>query len=154
MKKSLLCLAICLLSGVLFAQDAVNAPVQEPSFKVALQGEQSIFAPGTVIPFTFTYTFPETLCCGAWRAFAYETMVPKNFAEAVNVKAAGSDPRWRMICFMGWNWTSNPAEGSVNTAGWPAGDYRITINILVRNKENPEDKSDKYLEAYLDFTLE
>ena len=59
-----------------------------------------------------------------------------------------------MIRFMKWQWVANAKEGTVDTANWPEGDYRITVNILVRRKDKSEDKTDKYYESSIDFTIE
>ena len=123
-------------------------------FKTLLKGEKQIFSPGEKVPFVIDCVLPKDLTLAAWTAFAYEKSVPQSFASALKLKATGKDPRWRMIRFMKWQWAANAKEGVIDTKKWPEGDYRITICVLIRKTDKREDKTDRYLERNIEFTLE
>lgn len=151
MKKCMGILLGAILILTLSAADKAPAKVQ---FKAALKGKKQIFSPGEKVPFLINCVLPAEYKLSAWSAFAYEKNVPKTFAPTLKLKVNGKDPRWRMIRFMKWQWVANAKEGTVDTANWPEGDYRITVNILVRRKDKSEDKTDKYYESSIDFTIE
>ena len=73
--------------------------------------------------------------------FAYVHDVPAAYAKmrAADVKANGRDPYWRSIPVAPSKWTGKlPAEMELDVRDWPAGDYRVTLQCHVKDKDGKD----------------
>ena len=158
-KNSLLLLFALLTCGMaVFAQQKPDAPV----FKVetSITVDKKVFKPGDKIPLKIVCTYPsETHQAGSWRLFAYLPEVPEEFEKMPGLKITRrKDKRWSSIDGKQGYWFKDKLrknrefQVTVDTTGWPEGDYRMNIQITFQ----PIVKGGKYLyrAGKFAFTLE
>jgi len=160
MKKACLLLILGLLAGgmAVSAQQKANAPV----FKVetSIIGGKTIFKCGDKITLKIVCTYPsETHQAGSWRLFAYLPEIPEEFEKVPGLKITRrKDKRWSSIDGKQGYWfrdklrKNKEFQVTVDTTGWPEGDYRMNIQITFQ----PIVKGEKYLyrAGKFAFTLE
>ena len=88
----------------------------------------------------------------SYSLFAYAHAVPAAFVamNADKVKKNGNDPYWRSIPIMPSKWTRTlPEEIELDVRDWPAGDYRVTLQCHVKDK----DGKDRYRPHAFSFSI-
>ncbi len=157
-KHSLLLFALLTCGMTVFAQQKPDAPV----FKVetSITVDKTVFKPGDKIPLKIVCTYPsETHQAGSWRLFAYLPDIPEDFEKMPNFKVnLKKDKRWSSVDPKQGFWfpakqrKNKEFQVTVDTRGWPEGDYRMNINITFQ----PIAKGEKYIyrAGRFSFTLE
>ena len=160
MKKTSLLLLFALLAGgmAVSAQQKTDAPV----FKVetSITVDKTVFKPGDKIPLKVVCTYPsETHQAGSWHLFAYLPDIPEEFETMPGLKInRRKDKRWSSVdTKQGYWFKSNQRKNkefqvTIDTKGWPEGDYRMNIQITFK----PVVKGGQYLyrAGKFSFTLE
>ena len=136
--------AICVVSAADF------------SFEITKQTETA--APGKPIELEVDLKCPEGYRPGAWIVTAFRNGVPDEFPKALNLEKKFSKakrPQWS-YCNLTTKWFAKSDNSMqkklaiVTTDKWPAGDYKLTVQILFRKKG----AKDKYISQKILFTLE
>ena len=159
MKKTHILLFALLACGMaVSAQQNQSAPV----FKVetSITAGKTVFKPGDKIPLKIVCTYPsETHQAGSWRLFAYLPDVPEEFEKMPGLKITRrKDKRWSSVDGKQGYWfrdklrKNKEFQVTVDTKGWPEGDYRMNIQITFQ----PTVKGGKYLyrAGNFSFTIE
>ena len=151
--KKLITLIALLGAVVMFGQ--TPAPF---SVKTTLAGEKTSFKPGDEIPIKLEWKCPEGYRLAGWGANAYIRNVPADFAKSLNLKISGKDPKWQTAPFHKWTWIPKGREKDTvsfkTTEKWPEGDYQISIEVLFREIDKPNVKTDKYKASPIVFSIE
>ena len=159
-KNCLLLILILLLTGGM-ALSAQQKPYK-PFFKVetAIAIDRKTFKPGEKIPLKIVCTYPtETHQVGSWRLFAYLPDVPEDFEKTPDIKVTRrKDARWSSADAKQGYWfptkqrKNKEFQVTIDTKGWPEGDYRMNIQITFQ----PTVKGEKYLyrAGNFSFTIE
>lgn len=160
MKKTALLLTLSLLTGSMsmFAQQKPNTPVFKT--EAALTIDKKTFKPGDKIPLKIVCTYPaETHQVGSWRAVAYLRDIPEGFEKMPKFKVfPQKDPKWSWVETNQGRWfpakqrKNKEFQVTIDTKGWPEGDYRMNIN----NCFQPIVKGEKFIyrASPISFTLE
>ena len=140
-------------SGVAFANE----------FSLQLAPEKDNVLVGESIPITLTLAYPPEYEPCAWILTFFESNVPKEFLEALNLTeklSKAARPEWRYVNYS-TSWFPKGKrdfqEKTIQiktTDKWPAGDYKSLIQILYRNKTAPSTTTDKYISQSFSFTVE
>ena len=140
------------------AQQKTNAPVFKT--ETSITGGKRVFKPGDKIPLKIVCTYPsETHQAGSWRLFAYLPDIPEDFEKMPNFKVTRrKDKRWSSVDTKQGYWfktkqrKNKEFQVTIDTQGWPEGDYRMNINIAFQ----PVVKGEKYFyrAGRFSFTLE
>lgn len=158
-KNSLLLLLALLTCGMaISAQQKPDAPVFKVETSITI--DKKVFKPGDKIPLKIVCTYPsETHQAGSWRLFAYLPEVPEEFEKMPNFKVTHrKDKRWSSVDAKQGFWfpakqrKNKEFQVTIDTQGWPEGDYRMNIQITFQ----PVVKGEKYLyrAGKFVFTLE
>lgn len=138
-------------------------PLFGQAFKVNIEAEKNNVTPGETIQLKIPLQYEDTYQPRAWIVTFYETDVPQEFLDALDLRAKLSKaarPEWRYVNFS-TSWLSADKRDSkelaakiITTDKWPAGDYRCKISVLFRQKGAADPKTDKYIASSFSFTLE
>ena len=144
----LLTLALAVTGGMtLFAQQKSNAPVFKTESAITI--DKKTFKPGDKIPVKIVCTCPaETHQVGSWRVVAYLRDIPEGFEKLPKFKVFHQkDPKWSWVETDQGYWfkpqqrKNRKFNVTIDTTGWPEGDYRININ----NCFQPIVKGEKFI---------
>lgn len=160
MKKTLLLLASFLMTcGIVAFAEETQKKTDFTVKATVLTEEKTAFKPGDKIPLKIVLTYPETHLAGAWDAVAYLRDVPEGFEKLPGFKIRTSkDPKWSSVETNQGRWFPTKSQKdkefqmTLNTAGWPEGDYKLRIMITFK----PLEKNGKFIyrHGYISFTLE
>jgi len=161
MKKTWTAFAVTLLMvcGIAaFGQQPGEAPLFAVKATMLTEGE-TIFKTGVIIPLKLVLTCPETHQAGSWRAVAYLRDIPKDFEKRPGFTVnQNRDPKWSFMETDQGYWfpvdlrKNKEFEVTINTEGWPAGDYRMSIRITFQPLE--QEGEFIYRNSPITFTLE
>lgn len=161
MKRVFTTLLLLLISGISFVFTLDGKEQKFFTCQVRHTSGKDIFACGETISFQLKLQYPEGYKICAWSVYAYERNLPENFAKITKRKVGNANsPKWSSVGLKKIVWlpgamrTKKDLLLQFGTAGFPPGDYRVTVSAVFQGKNKAGKMLTLYRAAPLSFSLE